>query len=172
MRRIGFTLVEMLTVIVVLATIAAIMVPNVASSIKANTKRTYLASVNRLPTKAKELAIRSGTVVSLVIDEDGGFQLEQTPVNEQEPTVLEIIGPIGIITPDRFIIGTSESSASEWESRFFPDGTSERAGIEFDESGNKWHLVIDNQGNGKIASGELPQTQEDRWPAGENVQRS
>ncbi len=171
MRR-GFTLIEMLTVIVVLATLAAIMAPNLASSVKTNTKRGYLASIDRLPARAKQLAISSGAAVTLIADEDGGFQLEQSLDENEEPNVLGQVTAIETIVPDMFVVGQDETASGEWAVRFFPDGTSDRAGIEFDENGNKWHLSINGQGTGKVASGELPIEAEDRWPAGDYVQRS
>ena len=171
MGRRGFTLVEIMTVVIVLATIAAIMAPNLASSVKTNSKRSYLAAIDRMPALAKQLALTNGSTATLIIDEDGAMSIQQQLDTNDDPQTSDRVAANALLSPDRFVVGTNETSETEWQIRFFPDGTSDRGGIEFDDNGNRWYLSVDGQGNGRVQAGELPDLSEDRWEAGDNVQR-
>lgn len=172
MRRRAFTLIEMMAVTAVLAIIAGLVTPNIASALKANRKRDYLESIQRLTVEARQIAESSGTATALVADEDGGLQILQTEPGAQEPTTLRTVSAVQGIAPSRFVNGNDEVGAGDWQAQFFPDGTSDQAGLEFGEGGTIWSLAIDRHGNGHVTKGELEEVQEDRWPAGEYVQRS
>lgn len=172
MRRRAFTLIEMMAVTVVLAIIAAIVAPNMASSLKASRKRDYLESIQRLTVEARHVAESSGTMAVLIADEDGNLEIQQTEPGAQEPSTLRRVPATQGIAPTRFVSGASEVGAGDWQAQFFPDGTSDVAGLEFDEAGTTWSLSITKNGTGQVSKSELVEAEEDRWPAGDYVQRS
>ena len=172
MRRRAFTLIEMMAVTAVLAILAGLVTPNIASSLKAGRKRDYLQAIQRLTVEARQIAESSGTAAVLVADEDGGMEIQQTEPGAQEPSTLRRLPPVQGIVPNRFVSGANEVGSGDWEAQFFPDGTSDQAGLEFDEAGTTWSLSIDKHGVGRVSKSELQELQEDRWPAGDYVQRS
>lgn len=172
MVRRAFTMVEMLAVIVVLATLSLIMAPNLASSVKANAVRTYFASVDRLPAVARQRAMSTGVIVTLRADESGRLALQTDRGTGEEPEESDSVNPPAMVAIDGFITPTGEASAAEWQVRFYPDGTSDRGALQFVADGAPWYLVVDDQGNGRVQQGEAPEITEDRWEAGDRVQRS
>lgn len=171
MSRHAFTLIEMIVVVFVLAAMAAIAAPNVASMIKASRVRSYLETVQRLPQEAAQQARASGRPVALTADEDGSFRLEQTDENA-EATVLRTVASVPDLSPSRFRTQLDETSSGDWLIQFYPDGTSDRGGVEFAEGDVSWAFTVDGRSHGELTGGELEPIEEDRWPAGDYVRRS
>ncbi len=172
MRRGGFTLIEMIVVVFVMAALASIAAPSISSMIKASRTRSYLDAVERLPSDASQEARRSGVAVSLRADDNGTFQLEQSADANADPTVLKAVDPVPEVSPNRFATAEGEAGSGDWEVKFYPDGTSDRGGVEFDEGGTTWALTIDGHGRGTMSKSELPAVEDEQWPAGDYVHRS
>lgn len=172
MRRAAYTLIEMMAVVFVIAALSAIAAPSIASVVKSTRIRNYLSAVEKIVIDATQLAQSSGRTVTLTSDEDGSFQLTQDLGNLAEPTVQATVQATPGLAPGRFTSGSEEKNAGDWSTRFFSDGTSDKGGVEFSGGGDSWYLSIDNRGHGTLQKGELPEMQEDSWPAGDYVQHS
>lgn len=93
----GFTLVELLLVVVVLATIAAIAAPRLEAVTEAGAEDRILRLVGGAAIRAQDLALRSGTPVRLILDLDARLLL----VADDPPLALPSRGRIAISIGDR-----------------------------------------------------------------------
>lgn len=173
MRRRGFTLIEISTIVVILAMIAAITYPSLASVVKSQRIRSYLQDVERLTTDARGIAVQTGQTVSLVSDGEGSFQIRASSEESDEGQVFEQIAPVQGISATSFRLGSDDIGADEWELRFYEDGTADPGGVLLTEANETWALVIEPKtGRGRIQRGELPDTTLTEWEAGDYVRRS
>lgn len=172
MRRRGFTLIEITTVILVLSMIAAIVLPSIAATMKSQRMRGYLSDLERLTIEASGIARQSGQTVSLVSDGEGSFQI-QTEVEGEEPVPVSQVTPIAGIQVVNHRLGSDDLGSEEWSLRFYADGTADAGGVQIEEPAETWALVVDpKSGRGRIQRGELPDMATDEWEAGDYVQRS
>jgi prepilin-type N-terminal cleavage/methylation domain-containing protein len=173
MRHRAYTLIEMLAVIVIVAMVAAIAVPNLAAMIKSGRRRDFLQSLTRLTVQAQQDAQSAQATTKIVTFGDNGLQIQRDGQNQSNPTVLQSLTGVEGISLSRFRLGTQEVGAADWEVKFYPDGTADAAGLEISDAGDLWHFLIDaKKGRGTLSRGELPQTQDDRWPVGDYVPRT
>ncbi|MCC7434961.1 MAG: prepilin-type N-terminal cleavage/methylation domain-containing protein [Methanoregulaceae archaeon] len=174
MRRRGFTLIEISTIVVILAMIAAITYPSLASVVKSQRIRSYLQDVERLTTDARGIAVQTGQTVSLASDGEGSFQIRASSEDDSgEGQVFEQIAPVQGISATSFRLGADDIGADEWEIRFYEDGTADPGGVLLTEASSTWALVIEPKtGRGRVQRGELPDTTLTEWEAGDYVRRS
>lgn len=143
MRRRGFTLVEILAVIVVVAMAAAIAVPNLSSTIRGQRLRDFYSGLRRLPTQASELAQRLGTPVNLTLTEEGGFLLQNADSDSDEGTALATLEPVAGVEFSGFRLNDEDVAEGEWIVSFYPDGTADRALLQLDEGGTSQLFRVD-----------------------------
>lgn len=171
MRRRGFTLIEITTVILVLSMIAAIVLPSVAATMKSQRMRSYLSDLERLTLEASAIARQSGEIVSLVSDGEGSFQI-QREVDGEDPAPLSQVTPIPGVQVVNHRLGSDDLGSEEWSIRFYSDGTADAGGVLIEESAEQWALVVDpKSARGRVQRGELPEMATDQWEAGDYVQR-
>lgn len=172
MRRRGFTLIEITTVILILSMIAAIVLPSIAATMKSQRMRSYLNDLERLTIEASGIARQSGEIVSLVSDGEGRFQI-QREVDGEEPVPVSQVTPVPGVQVVNHRLASNDMGNEEWSIRFYSDGTADAGGVQIEEPAETWALVIDpKSGRGRIQRGELPDMATDQWEAGDYVQRS
>lgn len=93
----GFTLVELLIVVVVLATIAAIAAPRLEAVTEAGAEDRILRLVGGAAIRAQDLALRTGAPVRLILDLDSRLLL----VADDPPLALPSRGRIAASIGDR-----------------------------------------------------------------------
>ena len=176
MRRRGFTLIEMSTIIVILAMISAIAIPSIGAVVKSQRIRGYFQDVERLTIEAHGIATQTGQTVSLVSDGEGSFQIQrqsEESTAEDEVTALGQVTTVQGIEILTFRLDSEDVAGDEWQLRFYGDGTADAGGILFQEAGETWAFSVDaKSGRGRIERGELPDATLNQWEAGDYVRRS
>ena len=173
MSRRGFTLVEMVAVTVVLAMVAAIVMPNLAAMTRGQAVRSFRAALPRMVTQARELAIQQGSEVTIRFD-NGSFVIERAAQdqNDDAQQISRVQVP-GDVTPSKFEVGGSEAGDGDWAVKFYADGKADSAGVEFAEGNSFWYMLTDAQtGKARLLNGEMPVQADEEWEAGTYVQRT
>lgn len=169
----GFTLIEMMVVITLLVLMAAMVVPNLARLREAQQKRDFVSGLATFARQAREEAITGGQSVRLRLgDGESALEIVTTDLTSgDERTIRTRRFPDGFGTGQTRIEDTL-APGSEWQLTFFPDGSSERGGIEITEGQRVYALVLDNEiGQPRLVEGNLPDLSQDRWAAGEIERR-
>ncbi len=188
MRRRAFTLVEITIVCAILAMMAALVMPNLVA-MKANRERkeTYNA-ILRLAQKGRESAIQEGKTYALVLTDSGNTVALQRDQDQQTTTadprqipkddttaereeVARVSLPNGVTLGEMSLDG-KQSSASDFTLHFYADGKSEGGGFELVDQGSKRTLMVTNRGLASLQDGDLPQTGDTSWEAGQYEQRT
>ena len=147
MRRRGFTLIELSTVIVILALFAAAMVPTMSVMIETSKRRSYRINVLTLVKRAKVESVTRGQTMSLSCD-DGTFQLGFE--EDGAVTPLASVAATQGIEASHFYESGEEVGSGEWTLSFFPDGTSEGGAFQFDEANDSKTVRISKK-DSKVA---------------------
>lgn len=174
MRKRAYTLIEMLTVIVILAMTAALVVPNLASSVKAQRKRAFLSGIDRLVSEARQTAIREGRTVVLAIGSSGNIELQrQEQESDQSSSVLQSLSPPDGISIAKCELAGSIVGETDWLVSFYSDGKCDDGALELLEGNGRWQIRLNPEtGTGRIRGGMLEEPQIQRWEAGQLVQRT
>ncbi|MCC6445836.1 MAG: hypothetical protein IT210_20575 [Armatimonadetes bacterium] len=169
--RQGVTLVEMNAVILVLVMMAALVMPNLVSLRRSRSVQDMKAAILRLPAEARNEARKSREAVRLRVEEDA-LVMERVPAEGDPVEVRRVRLEEGFLI-ENARIGQETLEPDSWEWQVYPDGSAEAGGLEFSESEGEENtsLLLSEEGKAQWISGELPETLEDRWPAGEIEQR-
>jgi len=166
MRR-GFTLIELSVVIVVLAMMAALIVPNLVTSLRGGQVKVYRQSVFDIVRQGREEAVTRGATVTLNGEESGVVTLT-LPGEEGEATIKETQEG-GDVTVSGFESFTTASNGAEWSTRFFPDGSSEGGAFQLDEGQSSVTVRIRRaDGRMVVTSGPVSDNanEETKWEVG------
>lgn len=165
MHRRGFTMIEMSVVIVVLALLAITVLPNVGSAVEANRRRDYRMSVPRMIGEAHNYAVRQGQTVTMRADTDGAFEV--TTETEGEESTLRSLSPVSGVEVDSLLAADGSDPGSDWALNFYPDGTTDGAVIELNDSGAIFrYQVLKNSGKVRLIGEDTP-LEADKWEAGD-----
>ena len=183
MTRRGFTLIEASTVVVVLAVLAALIVPSLASQKRSLDARAAVAGMQRIVVQARERAVTRKATCTLRFEEASGrLVLEETPVmldsqaadagavSDEPVEISEAILPDGF-EARAFRTGEQDRNAGDWEVRFYHDGSCDGGGFEIASGTDSSSLVLYKDGTASWQDGALPAIETTKWPAGENEQR-
>lgn len=167
----GFTLIELTAVVIVLAMLAAVVVPRLAVVRNSVEAKLSLDAIQRLASRGRELAISSGTPVQMAFNEaDSQFELRQS--TGEESTIVSQATLHPDFTPNTFRSGQNELPASDWSVTFYADATSDGGAVELDEGGIvRTFLIGSKNGLSRWQAGAMPANETDRWQAGEIEQR-
>lgn len=172
MKNKGFTLVEISAVVLVLALLAAVVVPRLSVVRNSVEAKLSLDAIQRLASRARELAISSGTPVQMAFNEaDSQFELRQT-IDDTESSVVSQAPLHSDFTMSQLRSGQNDLSAADWVVTFYADATSDGGAVELDEGGIVRTLIIGSKnGLSRWQDGAMPANETDRWQAGEIEQR-
>lgn len=187
----------MSVVILLLALMAATIVPNLVSQKDARQVRLFFSSVQDMAREARTVAVQTGQTVTLRLTEgadrletvqprvetaadesrDGRNVAVRTPATgaasrtEDETVTVRRLTMPDLLQAARFRSGEEDRSASDWELRFYPDGTCDGGGLEWNAGGETVFLAVSPQGDVSLGNGDLPEQREERWTAGEYEKR-
>jgi len=178
----GYTLIEACAVIVVVAVLAASVIPNLVALKRTRDIRKVEASVQRLPLQARVEA-RLGRVPVVMRVEGDELVLERRPpapragadgsaaAAEAEAEVFKRV-PLGEdIRIDAIQQGVETVDVASWEWTVYPDGSCNAVNLEFVEGDARKSLVVPSEGDARWVTGEEIEPAEERWAAGEIEQR-
>lgn len=183
MRRLqaGFTFIEAGAVIVIIALLAAIMVPRLVAAQNSQSAGATRVGISSLAQQARQIAVSRQIPVTLTVREGTGLGLVQTVLDSatNPGETLESEVDLGSVAFDsstsltRFRIQQSDVMQDEWRVTFYPDGSSDRAALEFQQNGRAWTLTVDPYtGNARMSEGPMGEPVDDWWPAGEIERRA
>jgi len=166
----GFTLIEMTVVIAILLLMAAYIVPNAVAFLKSRTTQDLEASVARLPAEARNEAVGKQVPVHLRLD-GTQIMMEDAPVDGQTTAVKHV--DLGSnLTVEVMQLNGQTSDTGSWVWTAYPDGTTDKGGIQFGDGSTSKSLVFGANGGTRWVDGVLPDQSLDQWPAGSLQTRS
>ncbi len=174
--RHGYTLIELIAVITLLAMFAALVVPSLVATRDANERQAFLTQLRSLPQAASNSARERNVAVELAYDGEQDELIIQTVADEtsEEPTEAQTLRslrlPVGAQLDD-YLVGDEDRSESDWAIRFFPDGKAEAGSVRLSLSDLEYTLSVDATGAGRLIRGTDDQTTPTKWRAGELEQR-
>lgn len=165
--RRGFSLIELSVVVLVLAMLAATVVPRLVALRRGDEVRRFKMKLPALIGEARSRAISSGetAVVQLQASENRFGLASGAESSESQAKTISLPGDAAV---QKTRIGRTEGEASDWEIRFFPDGTCQGGAIEFRIDGSILTLVVDGRsGRAQWTEGGIPPIEDEEWAAGE-----
>lgn len=170
--RRGFTLIEMLVVLVVLGMISTVVLPRVVAMMDGQSDRDFRSSLMRLGAEARLLAIESGSTVQISYnDSDRSVQisiLDIETANEQLETSYLLPDDVEFVT---FMVGADMVSAGDWIVEYYADGTGTDCGLEVQSGGSFYALLIEGEDGASYSMDSLEEVSDSEWEAGELEQR-
>lgn len=163
-RRRGFTLIEMSIVITLVALFASFVLPNLVASRNSQRERSFVSGLKRLVADARERAISDNQTLHLGID---GNRLSVTKDGDAKGKGDEVVGLdlIDSATTGRFQTNGQDMSSTDWDLRFYPDGTSDQGGVEIDVSQDVYALNVTAKAIGTVDD-QLTDPTTLQWQAG------
>jgi len=156
-------------VIAVLLLMAALIAPNLVAVQRSRDLRNLEAKVARLPVEARNEAVKSSTPVTIRLS-DTALVMERTPANDTAEPVKQIDLGTTMQVDDAQRNG-QEVAATSWQWTAYPDGTSDSGGLTVIEGDQRKSLVVPKTGFPTWVIGDLPDSSQDQWPAGDLLQR-
>ncbi len=166
--RRGYTLVEMSVVVMIIALLAAAVVPNLVSLKTGRELRQFRTDLRQLAAQARESAISTGAELEMSFA-SGQFTI-QSPATDSTVQPKQLAVP-DAVTTNRFELAGADAAEGDWKLRFYPDGTTDGGGVELREGQDAFALQIKKNGETTLIDGALPDATTDRWQAGEHEQR-
>lgn len=165
MHRRAFTMIEIMVVILVLALLAASIMPNVASVVDSNRRRSYRLAVPRMVGEGHNYAVQRGQIVTMQVNENEGFEL--VTQGEEDEQVIRTLAAVDGVSVDSLLAADGSDPGQEWQVNFYPDGTSDGGVIEMSDAGMvyRYQVVKASSKVRLIDPEEL--LEEDKWQAGE-----
>lgn len=177
-RNRGFTLVEISLVVIVIALISTIAIPRMLSMRVGHEFAIYRVGLVSMAQKAKRSAMQQQVPFVLQFNGDNLTiqELNPTEIQLEEQAGAAQSGSLTNIAGTEFTafqVNGETVTQTDWQVTFYPDGTADKAGLEFDQKGRIWHFKINPlQGRATVEEGQLIDEQEDSWEAGTIEQRT
>jgi type II secretory pathway pseudopilin PulG len=163
MRR-AYTLVELTIILVVLVLMAALVVPNLLSMLRSRSIFAEEQAVLRAPLTARTLARRSKVAVALKL-QGNAIVIEKHKDDNSDEEVKRV--PLDSLRVRSTHKNGNAEDQGTWKWTVYPDGTSDTGGIEFAEGAVKKSLALSANADARWVDGDLPNTSDDTWQAGQ-----
>jgi type II secretion system protein H len=171
--RSGFTLIEASVIIVIVALMAAAIVPKLLAFTRSNEARSFVQKLAAIGGEGRELAISTNKPVDIEYDSSGNQFKLHTLDPEGGDKYLDVLTVEAGLTPARFLIGAKESDPGSWKLNFYPDGSSDGGGVQLTQQNNNLSLYIDaTTGKATVLLDQLPDTTVLTWTAGDYIHRA
>jgi prepilin-type N-terminal cleavage/methylation domain-containing protein len=169
----GFTLIEISVVIVLLALLAALIMPNLVAVKASRERNAFRSELRRLAVSAREDAILRSSIRVLRYEDGSNAFLTSTVSEDGTPadSGRSVALPEGVRV-DSFRVGAREVAGGEWEMRFQIDGSTEGGGVELSDGAFVYSLRFAEDGTVRLLEEELPNLSDERWSAGSYEQRT
>jgi prepilin-type N-terminal cleavage/methylation domain-containing protein len=180
-RQRGFSFIEVSAVIVVLALLAAIILPRLANARRSFELTTYRASLNTMATEARRRALQTGQPQTVRFDgnalalSSGTVQDQDTQTTDADGTTTEAIRRL--TTPEdtswvAFRRRNEDVTQDDWRLTCYPDGSCDEVAAEFTQSGRRWLFRTEpRSGRPIITEGNLSDLESTSWEAGDIERR-
>lgn len=168
-RASGFTLIEVSVVILVIAIMAGLVLPNMVAIEQSRQRRAAASALQRLPAEAREESRRLKAPVTVRMDGDDlvmerWFVGEDAGRDPEEIKRITLYGGVKIATVRQ---GSESYSPDEWEWTAYPDGSAPSANLEVTDGDNTKNLYYPSAGDARwLQDGEEDPTA-GGWEAGE-----
>lgn len=186
-RNRGFTIVEMSVVTIMVILFAAIVFPSVVAVQRSQAASGFRIGLENTVQIARRQAASQNraTVMKFGNDNELGWDFAEDPLessSEDSTTADEDdveLGQVrnGISLPENtefieFKRNKQTENQTEWQVKFLPDGTAERAVAEFTQDGKSYILIINPaNGSSEVREGTMDDYDDEGWQAGEIEQR-
>jgi len=161
---------EVTVITAILILIAAVILPNVVSVINSEALKATEATIARLPTEARNDAIKNQNPVRLRFD--GSSVIEEETLITGEVQQLKTIDLGTNVQVDQTQDNYITVDPSEWDWTAYPDGTSDVGGVQLTVDSEQRSLIIPASGDAVWTTGPLPDESQDQWTAGQLLQRA
>jgi type II secretory pathway pseudopilin PulG len=152
-------------VIVILALTAVLVFPNMIAIRRSRALKDVEAAIWRLPREARHEALRSQQPVAIRV-EGSTLVMERTSIQGDSVVVKRVNLREGItVTGAR--TGRESTDLDSWRWMAYPDGSADQGGLEFMEGNSPKSLYLPKQGDEVWGDGNLPDTSQEEWQAGE-----
>lgn len=168
-RQNGFTLIEISVVVLILAMFAALVLPRVIPLSRGDAVRKFTIELPGAIRTIRADAMNRSESLVLAFDSQQNQLVIQSAEGQQVGNRIAVPADIEVSGAR---IGKNDATGTDWELRFYPDGTCDGGGISFSFDGKAQSLqLFAETGAGRWVDGELPEIGTDEWPAGELEQR-
>ncbi len=168
-NRRGYTLIEMSVVVTIIALLALVVVPNFTAIRRSRAYFDLEASIIRTPTDAYNEARNSKRPVQIRFD--GTSLVIERVIVDSDPEEVKRIELTSDIQVESVQLGSSSSDLSSWKWTVYPDGSADSAGVSFITGSSHKSLVLHKDGKSQWMDGDLPDSSDDKWQAGEIQKR-
>jgi prepilin-type N-terminal cleavage/methylation domain-containing protein len=170
-RRQGFTLIEMVVVVAIIAMMAGLILPNLVAFQQSRNLHDAQAALLRLPAEAKNEAVKSKTTTTLRV-EGSDIVLERKNVETGDPEEVKRV-PVGAgMQVESAQKGSDSTDVASWTWQAFPDGTTDSGALTFRIGSAEQYLYLPAQGAARWGTDALPQPSDETWAAGDLEQRT
>jgi type II secretory pathway pseudopilin PulG len=183
-KRHAYTLIEMVVVTAIIMIMAGLILPNMVAVKASRELRSEQAALQRLPTEARNEAVKVKQIVDLRIEGDyiimertdpqttSTTEVKRIPIgNQLSPQAAQLLTAGIVPSPNATSAGSSDVASWKWQA--YADGTSDSGGLTFTVGGSQQQSLVipaDNQAHWIV--GPLPQPTDQSWTAGDLEQRT
>jgi len=185
MRQRGFSIVEVSIVVFLIIMLTSIVAPSLGAMMRGQAAIGFRQELESVAQRARTQAMRQNraTVIKFNIDGQIGWDfLEEATTDEQiaqdEDDNFELgqvrngVAPTETTSFTTYELNRENVSQNEWQVGFYPDGTADRAYLEFTMDNQTFVLIVNpTTGTTRVSEGTINDQEEDEWPAGEIEQR-
>ena len=172
MLRRAFTLIEATVVIMVLALLAALVVPNVVAIQRSQAVRTLEQKVLRLPAEALNEARRNKKAVTLRAEGSDTLVLELAGDEGAAPTEIKRLTLSADLRLDAAHSKGESVDLASWEWTVYPDGSATPGRLDLAEGSKILSLRLPENGElPRWSTASSTEAGDERWSAGELEQR-
>ncbi len=155
-----------------MAVFASAIVPNMLAEKRGREQRQFYSSLRDAAVKARSQAITSGKAIIMGFDDSQNMLTLSTENDEGKAGDSIATVPLTSgISALNFELEGNNVSSPDWQLRFYSDGNSDKGGIEVGTTDNSKSLVVGDDGLAKLSDGPIPDTSNDKWPAGDYEHR-
>jgi len=160
-------------VIVIIALFAGLLMPNLVRMKSSREEREFWVALARFTTQGRERAIQLGRTVTMQFDGTTNT-LTFTSINpddglEEDLAHLDLYEGTQVV---KFEADDQQLAPSEWKLHFYPESKADKGGLELTLNNQTRALTVDQYGRAQVIEGQLPDTTDDKWTAGDIEHRA
>lgn len=180
----AFTFIEISVVVFLIILLSFLVLPSIVAAQRSQRAVNFRLELSNLMQEARRQALQQNRATVVRFASDGrlgwtfldprpdGAQEPQNPGEDIQDGLRGLLSPAERTSFAAYRVGRADTNQSDWEAAFYPNGSSDRASLEFEQDGQAWTLTIDpDQGTAAVVRGTLQDIEENTWPAGEVERR-
>ncbi|HEY3330198.1 MAG TPA: GspH/FimT family pseudopilin [Capsulimonadaceae bacterium] len=170
-NRRATTLAELTVVLFILVLLSTAVVPRVIAYTKSQAAKTIEAKIARLPAEARSEAVNKQMPVTLRVS-GSSLIMEDAPTDGTAATEVKTVDLGDGIEVDSVQLNGKQSDTGSWVWTVYPDGSADKAAVQFAEGTARLSLVMQTDGTSQWTTGDAPDQTQDEWQAGTLQQRT